>query len=79
LRRSASVFEVLGEAAADARNFNQQDIAEFDLRGEHSRSCAHAGQEVTPVMSLFNRRQGTSKGGITVRVAPIHMANFPHS
>jgi hypothetical protein len=55
LRCSASVIEILGEAAMDARNFNQQDIAEFNLRGEHSRCCIHASQEVTLVVRLFDR------------------------
>lgn len=35
--RSARLFEIPGEAAANARNFKQQHIAEFNLRGEHSR------------------------------------------
>jgi hypothetical protein len=54
LRCSAGVSEILSQTAADARNFNQQNIAEFNLRGEHSRCGAHTAEEVQPVMSLFD-------------------------
>ena len=42
--RQVRSFDVLGETALNARDLSQQNLAEFDLRGEHGRRCARAGQ-----------------------------------
>jgi hypothetical protein len=42
--RQARLFDTSGETAVNARNLSQQNLAELDLQGEHSRRCARAGQ-----------------------------------
>ena len=42
--RRVRPFDVPGETAVNAGNFSQQNLAEFDLRGEYGRRCARAGQ-----------------------------------
>ena len=56
-RLAARPPEIPGEAVANVRDFNQQRIAKLNLGGEHSRRCAHAGEEVEPNVSLLDRAQ----------------------
>ena len=42
--RHARLVDILGETAVNARDLSQQNLAEFDLRGEYGRRCARAGQ-----------------------------------
>ena len=42
--QSARLIDILGETAVNTRNLSQQNLTEFDLRGEHSWRCARVGQ-----------------------------------
>jgi len=44
IRQSARFFDIIFKTAVNARNLGQQNLTEFNLRGERSWRCARPGQ-----------------------------------
>lgn len=62
--RRVRPFDVPGETAVNAGNFSQQNLAEFDLRGEHSRRCARAGQVAKLGLGVLDSAERIPKDAI---------------
>lgn len=69
------MFEIVGEDAVYAGNLTQQDIAELDLRSEHSWRGACPGQELKLDVSLLDRAERILDGAIK---GLIQIADFSH-
>jgi hypothetical protein len=69
-----SVLEIPGKTSLDAGDFQQQQIAEFDLGSKRSRRSALAVLYVQLNVSFLDRVQRSSKGAIKGSTGN----NFPH-
>lgn len=76
LLSSASVLEVPGKRTSDTGDFDQKDIAGFDLRSKDGRSCRHADQYIQLGMGFLDRAKRISKRAIKGGIRAID--DFPH-